>query len=126
MHGIADPIVPPVVIVNVIVTLGVNPLPDAVTVSPLGPWVGASVTAWILMVNDAVALSKLPSDPVTVTVYGVPDAVPEIVTVQLNIPATDTVAPHVPIVAPPPIDVEAVAPGVNPAPDTLTDTPVGP
>ena len=126
VHALADPIVPPAVIVNAIVTPGENPLPDAVTVTPLGPCVGTSVTAGVVIVNDAVALSKLPSDPVAVTVYGVPDAVPEIVTVQLNVPVPDTVAPHAPIVAPAPIVVVTVAPGVNPVPDTPTDTPLGP
>jgi hypothetical protein len=56
------------VIVNAIVTPGENPLPDAVTVTPLSPCVGTSVTAGVVIVNDAVALSKLPSDPVAVTV----------------------------------------------------------
>jgi hypothetical protein len=125
VHTLADPIVPPAVIVNVIVTPGVNPLPDAITVTPLGPCVGASVTG-VVIVNVAVALSAPPSDPVAVTVYGVPDAVPVIVTVQLNVPVPDTVAPHAPIVAPAPIVVVTVLPGVNPVPDTTTDTPLGP
>jgi hypothetical protein len=43
-------------------------------------------------------------------VYGVPDAVPVIVTVQLNVPVPDTVAPHAPIVAPAPIVVVIVTP----------------
>jgi hypothetical protein len=68
VHALADPIVPPAVIVNAIVTPGENPLPDAVTVTPLSPCVGTSVTAGVVIVNDAVALSKLPSDPVAVTV----------------------------------------------------------
>ncbi|HEY1197804.1 MAG TPA: hypothetical protein VGG32_03655, partial [Thermoplasmata archaeon] len=110
VHTLADPIVPPAVIVNVIVTPGVNPLPDAITVTPLGPCVGASVTG-VVIVNVAVALSAPPSDPVAVTVYGVPDAVPVIVTVQLNVPVPDTVAPHAPIVAPAPIVVVTVLPG---------------
>jgi hypothetical protein len=59
-------------------------------------------------------------------VYGVPDAVPVTVTVQLNVPVPDTVAPHAPIVAPAPIVVVTVLPGVNPVPDTTTDTPLGP
>ena len=45
-----------------------NPLPDTVTVAPLGPCVGTSVTDGSVIVNVAVALSKLPSDPVAVTV----------------------------------------------------------
>ncbi len=68
VHALADPIVPPEVIVNVMVELGVNPLPDAVTTTPPGPCVGTSVTDGSVIVNVAVALSKLPSDPVAVTV----------------------------------------------------------
>ena len=45
-----------------------NPVPDTVTVAPTGPWVGDTVIAGTVMVNAAVALSKLPSDPVAVTV----------------------------------------------------------
>ena len=126
VHALATPIDPPVVIVNAIVTPGVNPLPDAVTVTPLGPCVGTSVTAGVVIVNDAVAVSAPPSDPVAVTVYGVPDAVPVIGTVQLNVPVPVTIAPHAPIVAPAPIIVVIVALGVNPVPDTPTDTPLGP
>ncbi len=37
VHELAEPIVPLPLIVNPIVTPGVNPLPDAVTVTPLGP-----------------------------------------------------------------------------------------
>ena len=36
-HALADPSVPPALIVNATVTLGVNPVPDAVTVMPVGP-----------------------------------------------------------------------------------------
>ena len=68
VHALADPIVPPEVIVNVMVELAVNPLPDAVTTTPPGPCVGTSVTDGSVIVNVAVALSKLPSDPVAVTV----------------------------------------------------------
>ena len=49
-----------------------------------------------------------------------------IVTVQLNVPIADTVAPQVVIVAPALIDVTTVLPGVNPVPDTITTTPLGP
>ena len=78
------------------------------------------------MVNEAVAVSKLPSEPVAVTVYGVPDAVPWMVTEQLNVPLPDTVAPQLVIVAPPEIIVAIVAPGVNPVPVAVTVDPVGP
>jgi hypothetical protein len=54
---LGDPIVPPPLIENVIVALGVNPLPDAVTVTPLSPCVGTSVTVGVVTVNDAVAWS---------------------------------------------------------------------
>jgi hypothetical protein len=92
------------------VVLGVNPVPLTVTMIPVGPCVGVSVITGVVMVNDVVALSLPPSDPAAVTVYDVPDAVPEIVTVQLNVPVPDTVAPQVPIVAPAPIVVVIVAP----------------
>jgi hypothetical protein len=85
-----------------------------------------SVITGVVTVNDAVALSLPPSDPAAITVYGVPDVVPEIGTVQLNVPVPDTVGPHAPTVAPAPIVVATVAPRVNPVPDTLTDTPLGP
>ena len=48
------------------------------------------------------------------------------VTVQVNVPPIVTVAPQLPIVAPVPIIVVIVAPGVNPLPATPTETPLGP
>ena len=62
----------PELIVNVIVTaplvsVGVNPVPATVTDVPLSPWLGVSVIVGVVIVNKAVALSKLPSDPVAVT-----------------------------------------------------------
>ena len=106
--------------------LGVKPEPSNVTVIPVGPCEGTRVIVGVVIVKDAVRLSALPSDPVAVTVYGVADDVPEIVTVQPNVPVPDTVAPQAPIVAPAPIVVVTVTPGVNPVPDTPTDTPLGP
>ncbi len=126
VHTLAAPTVPPAEIVNAIVTPGVNPVPDAVTVTPLGPRVGVSVTAGVVIVNVAVALSEPPSDPVAVTVYGVAEAVPVIVTVQLNVPVAVTVAPHAVIAAPAPMVPVIVLPGVNPVPEMRTDTPLGP
>ncbi len=67
-HEIGEPIPPLPPIVNVTVTPGVNPLPDAVTVTPLGPCAGTSVSVGTVIVNGAVPLSKLPSDPVAVIV----------------------------------------------------------
>lgn len=61
-------IVAPELIVVVIVTLGVKPVPETTTETPLGPWVGLRVIPAALTVNVAVAASKLPSDPVAVTV----------------------------------------------------------
>lgn len=52
----------------VIVAPGVKPDPVIVTEAPLGPWVGESEITGDVMVNGAVAASKLPSDPVAVTV----------------------------------------------------------
>ena len=76
--------------------------------------------------NAAVALSKLPSDPVAVSVYAVAEAVPVIVTVQLNVPPVATTAPQLVMVAPELIVVVIVLPGVKPLPETVTDTPLGP
>lgn len=105
---------------------GVNPLPATATEAPLGPSVGDSVIVGNVIVNPVVALSKLPSEPVAFTVYAVEDAVPEIVTEQLNVPDPLTVASHVVIDAPPLIVVVIVLPGVNPAPDAVAVTPLGP
>jgi hypothetical protein len=58
----------PTPIVPVIALLGVNPVPAITTDTPLGPSVGVSVIAGTVTVKAAVALSKLPSDPVAVTV----------------------------------------------------------
>jgi hypothetical protein len=49
-----------------------------------------------------------------------------IVTIQLNVPVPETVAPQLVIVAPELIVVVTVLPGVNPVPETVTDTPLGP
>ena len=71
------------------------------------------------------AWSKLPSEPVAVTVY--PPVVPEeIFTLQLNTPEGSTVPEHAPTEAPPLIAVEIVTEGVNPLPDMLTVIPLGP
>jgi hypothetical protein len=84
------------------------------------------VIAGVVIVKPEVALSKLPSEPVAVTVYGVPDAVPVIVTEQLNVPVAETVAPQLVTVAPVAIEVVMVAPGVNPVPLTVDEAPLGP
>ena len=120
------PIVTPGLIVSVIARSGVNPVPETRTDTPLGPWVGVRVIAGVVIVNGAVALSKLPSDPVALTVYAVGDAAPLIVTVQPKLPNDVTVAPHVPIVAPLLIASVIVTPGVNPVPETTAETPLGP
>ena len=43
-------------------------VPDSVTVAPTGPDDGVSVSVGVVIVNEAAPLSKLPSDPVAVTV----------------------------------------------------------
>ena len=65
-HGLTEPIVAP--LVNVIVVNVVNPVPDAVSVAPLGPCVGLKVSVGVVIVYEAVAASKLPSDPVALIV----------------------------------------------------------
>ena len=109
------PSVPLPLIINVIVTPGLNPVPDTTAETPVGPWLGVSVIVGVVIVNDccAVSLVTVPtSEPAIVTVYGVPDAVPAIVTEQLNAPVALTVAEHVEIVAPAPIDAVSVTPGL--------------
>jgi hypothetical protein len=49
-------IVAPELIVVVTVTSGVNPLPDTVTVTPLGPCVGESVIPGVVTVNVPLAV----------------------------------------------------------------------
>ena len=126
VHALAAPIVPPAEIVNVIVTPGVNPLPDTVTVTPLGPCIGTSVMEGAVTRNDVVALSKLPSDPVAVTVYVA--AAPLTVKVQpLKVPVPVAVhALAAPTVPPAEIVNAIVTPGVNPLPDAVTVTPLSP
>ena len=68
VHVAPDVTLAPALIENAIVTDGVNPEPTTVTWVPLGPWVGVSVIACVVIVNVACAKSKLPSDPVAVTV----------------------------------------------------------
>ncbi len=53
---------------DAIVAEGVNPVPAMVVEAPLGPRPGVSETVGWVTVNVAVALSKLPSEPVAVTV----------------------------------------------------------
>ncbi len=105
---------------------GVNPVPETVTVTPLGPWVGASEIDGVVIVKSAVAASKLPSEPVAVTTYGVAEAVPVIVVEQLNVPDPVTVAEQ--LVSAAPLEIEAVieTPGVNPVPEIVTVAPLGP
>lgn len=76
--------------------------------------------------NPAVASSNVPSEPVTVTVYGVDETAPAIVTEQENVPVEDTAAPQFVMEAPEAMLVAMVAPGVNPLPETTTDSPLGP
>jgi hypothetical protein len=120
-----DVIEAPVAIVVVIVTPGVNPLPETVVVAPLGPWAGVRVMLVVVTVNVAVDLSNAPSDPVAVTVYAA-GVLEVIATVQLNVPVAATVAPQAPIVAPLPMLDATVAPGVNPVPEIVVEAPLGP
>ena len=61
-------IVPPELIDAATVTPGVKPEPPIVTEVPVAPRGGVSVTAGVVIVKEAVPLSKLPSEPVAVTV----------------------------------------------------------
>ena len=55
-------------IVVVIVAPTENPVPETATEAPLGPWAGVSEMLGWVTVKEAEALSKLPSEPVAVTV----------------------------------------------------------
>ena len=68
VHVPLDVMLAPVLIENAIVADGVKPEPTTVTWVPLGPWTGVSVIVGVVIVNSACAESKLPSDPVAVTV----------------------------------------------------------
>jgi hypothetical protein len=61
-------IVAPEPMVVVIVTPIEKPVPETVTDAPLGPWAGVSEMLGDVTVNEAVALSYAPSEPVAVTV----------------------------------------------------------
>ena len=126
VHALADPIVPPAVIVNAIVTPGENPLPDAVTVTPLSPCVGASVSVGVVTVNAPVAVWA----PGSVTVTVVPDVPLGTLNVHVN-------APVAPVVREPLVQLELgiATPSKfsptrldteNPVPDTVTVAPTGP
>lgn len=109
----------------VIVAPGVKPVPEIVTPTPLGPCAGARLMPGRVTLNDAVAASKLPSEPMAVIVYvaGVDEVT---VTVQLNVPEPETVALQAPIDAPLPMEAVIVTPGVNPVPEIVTAAPLGP
>lgn len=118
--------VPPTLIETATVRSGVNPPPETVTATPLGPCVGERLIAGEVIVNVAVAESKLPSDPVAVNAYAVVDAVPVISTRQLKSPVPPVAAPQYVSAAPEPIMVATVTPGVKPLPSTVIDAPLGP
>ena len=61
-------IVAPEPIVVVMLAPGVKPVPETVIAAPLGPWLGVSEIEGAVTVKVAVPLSKLPSEPVSVTV----------------------------------------------------------
>ena len=77
--------------VNVLMAVdGVYPEPVTVTVIPLGPCVGETVNAGVVIVKVAEAVSVPPSWPVATTVYA-PAASDGTVNVQLNVPVADVV-----------------------------------
>ena len=105
-----------------------NPDPLTVTVTPLGPDTGLSVSEDVVPVNVAVAVS-LATDPVAVTVFAVPPVL------NVNLFAAFAVNVHDP---PPPLAVMVhrdfdpivtamlVSVDANPAAVTVTVTPLGP
>ena len=124
VHELADPIVPPAVIMTAIVTPGVNPLPDAVTVTPLSPCVGMSVNTRGVTENAPIAAWP----PTSVAVTVVPDVPLGTANVQLKAPAP-------PAVREPLVQLAIVAPSKTspttrvtekPDPETVTDAPTGP
>lgn len=119
-------IVAPEPIVVVTSAPGVNPVPVTVVDAPLGPSAGRRAIAGVVMVNGALALSKLPSEPEAVSRYAVDEALPLIVTEHWNVPVPDTVAPQSVTLAPAPIAAATVTSGVNPLPVSVATIPVGP
>lgn len=118
--------VAPVPTVAKTVAPGVNPSPLTDTATPLGPWVGERTIDGAVIMKVAAALSKLPSDPVALRVYGVEDAAPVTVTEQANEPVPPTTAPQVETVPPALMASATVRPGVKPEPETATVAPLGP
>ena len=121
--------VPPVLIDSVTVTPGLNPVPDTTVESPVGPWLGVSVTAGVVTVNVASAVSDgtVPtSEPLAVIVYAA-EAPLTATVAHVNVPSDATVAPQLPVNVPPGlIDSVTVTPGLKPVPATVVEIPGGP
>jgi hypothetical protein len=105
-----------------------KPVPETVTVAPTGPWPGLTTIAGTVSVKLAVAVSAPASLPVATTLW-LPAAMAGTVKVHEKVPVPEVVwAVQVWVagVAPLYVNVPIVLAGVNPAPVTVTETPVGP
>jgi hypothetical protein len=68
VQALGEPIIPKYGPEKVIDTPGVNPPPDPVTDTPLGPRLGVSVSSGEVIVKTSLDESNAPSDPVAVMV----------------------------------------------------------
>jgi hypothetical protein len=135
-QALGEPIVPPALMVKVIDTLGVKPLPDAVTVTPVRPWVGVRTSAGVVTVNGTEAEVSPVAKSVPVTPYVV-SATDGTVNVQTKIPFSSVVmveplkepSEHaLGVWTPTPMFHETCAPdeALNPDPPTVYVAPAGP
>ena len=149
VHPLNDPPetvqVPPVSVIDVLVSVSskvidvsveANPLPEAVTVTPLGPYLGLNVSVVCVPVNVWLALSDA-TLPVAVTGFATPAPEPNenpFVGFAMNVQPLN--APEVTAQVPPPLvmgidllpmeSVTDVSVDANPLPDAVTVTPLGP
>jgi hypothetical protein len=102
-----------------------NPVPETVTVAPMGPWVGLTTIAGVVTVNAPVAVWP----PASVAVTVVPAVPTGTLNVQLKVPVAPVVSePTVQVV----IAFESKTKDASafdtekPVPDTVTVAPMGP
>ena len=112
-----------------------NPLPEAVTVTPLGPYLGLNVRLVTVPVNDVVAVSD-DAFPVAVTVLETPAELNVIPFVEFTMNVHPLNAPDVTAQVPPPLVIGMVLPArvkvtnvsvdEKPDPPAVTVTSAGP
>jgi hypothetical protein len=137
MQALGDPTVPDPLSVKPMLFPGVNPVPEAVTRTPLGPRTGDGVIAGVVTVNAGELVFEFaePSVADGVSVLGEPEG-----TVKLHTkpPYRPVVPPLACVQSPVPLDVvsEKVTdpahvmviglPAANPVPVAVTVAPIGP